>query len=228
MEIGHSLSLEECTAAEAIFAKLASADAANVRMVTGVVDRLAKQYAAELHERVRVSTIVRTALRAGAKTQETTEGYPFFAVYAIGSLVHKPDPRDTDVLVATNAWWQSLPRSYDWFLEHLGTAVGRAGTLEQHGELPDRYNVGLTAGKVLFTLHPAKGKNVDITYVRSMESGDDPGTFPWDPKYKPQAHEERIRHVFNSEAAFIAKDVGTQGEQLPRVILYRAKIQVPQ
>src|SRR3989344_555907 len=111
--IEDTLTPEERRAAEAIFARLAPADAANVRMITKVVDGVAQQYAAELRERGSVRIKFCAAWGIGQDIQETADAYPFFAVYAIGSLLHKPSPRDTDLLVATNAWWMSLPRSYD-------------------------------------------------------------------------------------------------------------------
>lgn len=162
--------------------------------------------------------------------EDGKRGYAFFAVYSIGGMINKEGERpDIDLLVATNMRWSSGPNSMrlsrEYLLGKLVEEFGEEYSISINGmplkdyddtddfdeipDLPDNYNVGETKGKVVLTLTPLEGgKSIDISYVRSFRN-----------------HGGEESHSFVTEEEFIAKDIDpTNGEQLSRLILYRAKV----
>src|SRR3989344_3756292 len=182
--IEKTLTLDEHAAAEKVFAKLSVVDTANVRTVIGTVDQLTEMTLGHLQEQAEQRTRMYGAL--DPEGDSVSKAHPFFAVYAVGGLVTKAETNDTDLLFATNGWWQTLTKGRDWFLHLLRAEKKEDWTLEDPGELPDGYNLGITRGKALITIRPQQGKKVDIIYVRSIESKSAACFFPWDEGYKPQ------------------------------------------
>lgn len=125
-----------------------------------------------------------------------SKGRAFFLSYLIGgNLTKKGERPNIDLLVATNFLFEPVEvPDEDIFVGSLNGEFENYAKMEIEGELPDNYNMGRADGKCLIRLIPKKGKSIDINYVRD------------DSPY---------------EEEFLKKDIGKNGEQLSRLILYR-------
>ncbi len=218
--INKELSLEERTAQDSFYQRIGKQDTANVKRVITLVDDQAEEYflSPDLEH-------VHYLFQSGEA---------FFAVYGIGGNLTKQGQRpDIDIMIVTNMRYQNgfLEDYNDRFddpdYEHniepvwrnMNQQLKEQMTITKENELPNNYNLGLTKGKCLISLTPKNGaRKIDAVYVRSMHhhadlpsAGEEPG---------PQIDDTNMH--FKSEADFISKDLDTNNQPLPRVILYRA------
>jgi hypothetical protein len=233
----NELVLEEQLRAEEVLKRLSPQDTANVFSVISATDDVAREYFSSgeaIANRMRFisqESLERINAERRPGTVDDFDGYPFFAVYAIGGNVTKEGDRpDLDLMLVSNAWWSS--GSFRFEHHPLLTDVTQRlniGQVEIAGEMPCRYNVGITGGKgkAIIKQPINGGKSIDITYVRSIEMIRDPsderGEFDDALKYDPK---KRLDRVFVSEEQFNIKDVDASGNPLPKVILYRAKMDI--
>ncbi|MDP3990515.1 MAG: hypothetical protein Q8Q01_04910 [archaeon] len=205
------LSLEERLAADHFFERIGETDSLAVRRLVKVVNSRARSYFYSW-EIERVAPYFQ-----GCEV--------FFAVYGIGGNLTKEGERpDVDVMVVTNMRYKK------GFMDDFETDGDFRGecrveplcrkiyyrfrstmNFEITGKIPDNYNLGVTGGKCLITLTPFEnGRKIDVVYVKSvMAKGSEFG------KHNDQ--------LFLSEKDFISKDIDAGGNQLPKVLLYRAK-----
>lgn len=228
------LDLDEMATSKTFFDRLSEADSSQVSRVIRVVNDLADSYFLDypVEPDLRKASLSDSIYRgepdrnyfvfrrdADEVGDEKIVGYPFFAVYSIGSQLTSDTPRDVDLMVVTNMWWSGgyIPHQaekQEWFCRGLRQEFSDTH-ISIHGELPDGYNLGVTEGKCLITLTPGNGKSMDVAYVRGIRSR---GSM--DPEIRSP---EEMEFMFISEEDFLERDVNLQGQALSRTLLYRAK-----
>jgi hypothetical protein len=212
----NGLAAEELPESVKFFDRLCP-DKKNIETVIGLVDGVANKYfSSDQHNENRHAFCRR---KENGKGHE--HGYAFFAVYAIGGNITKEGERpDLDLLVVTNAWWDSRdmshsPVNYVLVDPVVFSLINQFGekNVKIHGKLPNAYHLGASEGKALLTITPEAGKKIDLSYVRSYQGA----------VRRCCSQEEVGNCSFISEDEFTKLDVDKSGNPLPRVLLYRKR-----
>jgi hypothetical protein len=213
----------EAKARDSFFERLKPADRKVVKRVIDSIDTVATAY---FTPRLNVVLMRDTSeaednshhfTRQNNWDKEPETGYPFYAVYGIGGVLTKEGTRkDTDLMVATNAWWSSGPiYEVDYpILYQLQEDMGEEFMVEVTSDIPDGYNLAETNGKGMIRLTPIDGKTapVDIVIARGIRNSEATTTQDSD-KYKFLTVEE-----------FEERDVDPKtGESLPRALIHLVK-----
>ncbi len=218
-QINDKLSLEERTLRDDFFNRLNPTDKIHVESVINVVNNIAKDYFRDVESdaelRMQSEDGYRGepdenywAFRMSRPDAEEEMGCAFFSVYAIGGQITKEGRRpDIDLMVVTNMWWSGgyINDDEEWFYGTLQKALGNNYEIFCEDDLPNHYNEGLTKNKALIRLTPKDNDStpIDIVYVRSLPRGKEDDKF-----INPEEFEQ--------------KDVDEGGNQLPRLLIYRA------
>lgn len=209
--VNKKLSLEERVAADNFFERIGDKESLVVSKLIKIVNSQARSYFFS-REIERIAPYF-----SGCEI--------FFTVYGIGGNITKNGERpDIDIMIATNMRYKkgfmdsfeiNNDSLYEYRIEPLCRKIYGAFKSMMHitkkGELPDNYNLGVTQGKCLITLIPkTAGRKIDVVYVKSMLASG-------------SGCRNRNDYFFVSEDDFISKDIDSEGNPLPKVLLYRAK-----